>query len=68
VGSGTGTMARVNGVRVGGKTGTAQNPHGNDHALFVCYAPVESPRIVLAFVIENSGHGGSIALPRRGGC
>ena len=30
-----------------GKTGTAQNPHGKDHALFVCYAPVEDPRIVL---------------------
>jgi penicillin-binding protein 2 len=66
VDSGTATMARVKGVRVGGKTGTAQNPHGKDHALFVCYAPVEDPRIVLAFVIENSGHGGSIAAPMAG--
>ncbi len=64
--SGTGTAARVPGVRVAGKTGTAQNPHGNDHALFVCYAPVDDPRIALAFVIENSGHGGSVAAPKAG--
>ena len=64
--SGTGTAARVPGVRVAGKTGTAQNPHGDDHALFVCYAPVDDPRIALAFVIENSGHGGSVAAPKAG--
>jgi cell division protein FtsI/penicillin-binding protein 2 len=64
--SGTGTAARVAGVRVAGKTGTAQNPHGADHALFVCYAPVDDPRIAMAFVIENSGHGGSIAAPMAG--
>ena len=64
--SGTGTAARVPGVRVAGKTGTAQNPHGKDHALFVCYAPAEAPTIVLAFVIENSGHGGSVAAPMAG--
>ena len=64
--SGTGTAARVPGLRVAGKTGTAQNPHGKDHALFVCYAPAEDPQIVLAFVIENSGHGGTIAAPMAG--
>ena len=64
--SGTGTAARVPNVRVAGKTGTAQNPHGKDHALFVCYAPVDKPVIGLAFVIENSGHGGSIAAPMAG--
>jgi penicillin-binding protein 2 len=61
--SGTGTAARVPGLRVAGKTGTAQNPHGKDHALFVCYAPAEAPTIAMAFVVENSGHGGSIAAP-----
>lgn len=66
VAEGTGTAARVPGVRVAGKTGTAQNPHGEDHALFVCYAPVEAPRIALAVVIENSGHGGSVAAPIAG--
>jgi penicillin-binding protein 2 len=66
VDSGTGTAARIPGIRVAGKTGTAQNPHGNDHALFVCYAPADDPRIALAFVIENSGHGGSVAAPIAG--
>ena len=64
--SGTGTAARVPGVRVAGKTGTAQNPHGKDHALFACYAPADDPTIAIAIVVENSGHGGSIAAPRAG--
>ena len=64
--SGTGTAARVPEVRVAGKTGTAQNPHGDDHALFVCYAPIDDPKIAMAFVIENSGHGGSVAAPMAG--
>jgi penicillin-binding protein 2 len=66
VDEGTGTASRVQGVRVAGKTGTAQNPHGEDHALFVCYAPADKPEIAMAFVIENSGHGGSIAAPMAG--
>lgn len=61
--NGTGGRSRVGDIRVGGKTGTAQNPHGEDHALFICYAPVEDPRIVVAVVVEESGHGGSIAAP-----
>jgi penicillin-binding protein 2 len=60
---GTGTAARVPGVSVAGKTGTSQNPHGQDHALFVCYAPADKPTLAMAFVIENSGHGGSVAAP-----
>ena len=63
VDSGTGTAARVPGLAVAGKTGTAQNPHGKDHALFVCYAPASAPSIALAFVVENSGHGGTFAAP-----
>ncbi|MBI1798232.1 MAG: penicillin-binding protein 2 [Candidatus Eisenbacteria bacterium] len=63
VDAGTGTAARVPGIEVAGKTGTAQNPHGQPHAVFVCYAPAEHPTIVLAFMIENSGHGGSVAAP-----
>ncbi|NOT32555.1 MAG: penicillin-binding protein 2 [Candidatus Eisenbacteria bacterium] len=66
VSSGTGTAARVTGITVAGKTGTAQNPHGEDHALFVCYAPADHPEIAMAFVIENSGHGGSVAAPLAG--
>jgi penicillin-binding protein 2 len=61
--SGTGALARVPGVRVAGKTGTAQNPHGEDHALFIAFAPVDDPRVAIAVVVENAGHGGSIAAP-----
>ncbi len=64
--AGTGTASRVPGITVAGKTGTAQNPHGDDHALFVCYAPAQHPTIALAFVVENSGHGGSVAAPLAG--
>ena len=61
--NGTAHAAILPGVKVGGKTGTAQNPHGNDHALFVCFAPLEAPTIAMAVVAENMGHGGSISAP-----
>jgi len=61
--AGTAGAARLPGVAVAGKTGTAQNPHGNDHALFVCYAPAEAPTVAMAVVAENSGHGGSVSAP-----
>jgi penicillin-binding protein 2 len=48
---------------VGGKTGTAQNPHGNDHAWFICFAPVEAPQVAMAVILENAGHGGTQAAP-----
>jgi len=64
--AGTAARARVPGVRVAGKTGTAQNPHGNDHALFIAFAPVDAPRIALAIVVENGGHGSDAAAPVAG--
>ncbi|MBN1886230.1 MAG: penicillin-binding protein 2 [Candidatus Krumholzibacteriota bacterium] len=63
---GTARGARVAGVRVAGKTGTCQNPHGEDHALFVAYAPADDPEIVLVIVMENAGHGGAMAAPIAG--
>jgi penicillin-binding protein 2 len=60
---GTGTLARIPQITVAGKTGTAQNPHGEDHAWFVGYAPAENPRIVVAVLVENIGHGGTFAAP-----
>ncbi|NTW53245.1 MAG: penicillin-binding protein 2 [Chlorobaculum sp.] len=60
---GTGTLAQVPGVTVAGKTGTAQNPHGQDHAWFICFAPVENPKIAIAVLVENAGFGGSISAP-----
>jgi penicillin-binding protein 2 len=61
--AGTGTRARVGSFRIAGKTGTAQNPHGNDHAVFACFATVDDPRLAVAVIAEESGHGGSVAAP-----
>jgi penicillin-binding protein 2 len=63
---GTGRAARVASVRVGGKTGTAQNPHGDDHAWFAAIAPVSDARVALAVIVENGGHGGAVAAPIAG--
>ena len=64
---GTGGAAKVKGVRVGGKTGSAENPQGNKtHAWFVGVAPLENPEICVSVVMENAGHGGSAAAPVAG--
>ena len=60
---GTAMAARIPGIAVAGKTGTAQNPHGKDHAVFVCYAPADHPTIAMAWIAENSGHGGVVCAP-----
>ncbi len=66
VSRGTGMLARVRGIEVCGKTGTSQNPHGEDHSIFVGFAPAEEPSILVCLVIENAGHGGSVAAPITG--
>jgi penicillin-binding protein 2 len=63
---GTGRQAAVPGVEVAGKTGTAENPRGDDHAWFAGFAPTESPRIAVAVLVEHGGHGGSVAAPIAG--
>ncbi|MGB3341536.1 MAG: penicillin-binding protein 2 [bacterium] len=63
VASGTGQLARLNDFVVCGKTGTVQNPHGEDHALFIGFAPQDEPKIMVCLIVENAGHGGSIAAP-----
>jgi penicillin-binding protein 2 len=65
---GTGGLARIPGIESGGKTGTAQNPHGPDHAWYIGFAPLENPRIAIAVLIENAGFGGSFAAPVAGRC
>ncbi len=50
-------------MRVAGKTGTAQNPQGDDHAWFVCFAPVEDPKVAIAVIVEHGGKGGAVAAP-----
>jgi penicillin-binding protein 2 len=77
--NGTGKAARRPGADVCGKTGTAQvvglpeNEKARrekkigvlqrDHALFVCFAPLKNPEIAVAVIVENAGHGGSVAAP-----
>ena len=61
--TGTGRAAAISEVAICGKTGTAQNPHGKDHALFVAYAPEKNPEIALAIILEHAGHGGAMAAP-----
>lgn len=65
---GTGGLARVGGIQSAGKTGTAQNPHGPDHAWYVGFAPFDHPRIAIAVLVENAGFGGTAAAPLAGKC
>ncbi len=50
-------------IAICGKTGTAQNPHGKDHSVFIAFAPKENPKIAIAVYVENSGFGGTWAAP-----
>lgn len=69
VNSGTGKKAAISGIKVAGKTGTAENEmthqkKDKEHAWFVGFAPAENPRIAIAVILEYSGSsGGSIAAP-----
>ena len=61
--NGTGRHYLIEGVEVAGKTGTAENSHGKDHAIFIGYAPLENPKIAIAVVVENAGFGATWAAP-----
>lgn len=61
--NGTGKGCQLPGIKVAGKTGTAQNPQGDDHAWFVSYAPADNPQYAIAVIVENGGHGGTAAVP-----
>ena len=60
---GTASIAAVEGLEICGKTGTAQNPHGNDHSVFICFAPKDNPKIAVAAYVENGGFGATYAAP-----
>jgi peptidoglycan glycosyltransferase len=62
VDQGTGRPGGVSGVRVAGKTGTAEGA-GGPHAWFIAVAPVEDPTIAVAVLVEGGGAGGSVAAP-----
>jgi cell division protein FtsI/penicillin-binding protein 2 len=61
--TGTGRGADIPGLEVCGKTGTAQNPGGDDHAWFACLAPASNPQLALVVLVENAGYGSRSALP-----
>jgi penicillin-binding protein 2 len=60
---GTAASAKITGITVCGKTGTAQNPHGKDHSVFIAFAPKDNPKIAIAVYVENAGYGGTWAAP-----
>ncbi|HUX94509.1 MAG TPA: penicillin-binding protein 2 [Bacteroidales bacterium] len=60
---GTARIAAIRGIIVCGKTGTAQNPHGEDHSVFIAFAPKDDPKIAIAVYVENAGFGSTYAAP-----
>lgn len=60
---GTAGALKIEGIPYCAKTGTAQNPHGKDHSVFVCFAPIENPKIAVGILIENAGFGATWAGP-----
>jgi penicillin-binding protein 2 len=60
---GTARYYKIDSIQAGGKTGTVQNPHGDDHSMFIAFAPYDNPRIALAVVVENAGYGSTWAAP-----
>ncbi len=60
---GTAARARIEGISVCGKTGTVQNPHGEDHSGFFAFAPKDNPKIAIVVYVENAGFGGTWAAP-----
>lgn len=59
----TARIAKIPDIDVCGKTGTAQNPHGEDHSVFICFAPRNNPQIAVAVYVENGGSGARWAAP-----
>lgn len=60
---GTAVRGAVEGLDICGKTGTAQNPRGDDNSVFICFAPRDNPKIAIAVYVENGGFGATWAVP-----
>jgi len=60
---GTALVAHLDGVDICGKTGTAENPHGKAHSIFMAFAPKEKPKIAISVYVENAGYGATWAAP-----
>ena len=63
---GTGRNAQVDSISIAGKTGTVQNPQGDDHSVFIAFAPVDRPKIALIVYVENGVWGSTYAAPIAG--
>lgn len=61
--TGTARSSAIRGIEMCGKTGTAQNPHGDNHSVFVCFAPRTNPKICVAVLVENAGQGSWWSAP-----
>lgn len=66
VSRGSGRMAYIPGLEVCGKTGTSENPHGENHSVFFAFAPKDNPKIAVAVYVENAGYGSTYAAPIAG--
>jgi cell division protein FtsI/penicillin-binding protein 2 len=60
---GTAYWTRLDWMKSAGKTGTAQNPHGEHHAWYMAYAPADEPEIAIVVLVEHAGHGGEVSAP-----
>ncbi len=60
---GTARFSRIPGITMAGKTGTVQNPHGENHSAFIAFAPVDDPKIAISVIVENAGSGSAWAAP-----
>jgi penicillin-binding protein 2 len=60
---GTAAWYKLDSIPMCGKTGTAQNPHGRDHSLFIAFAPKDNPKIAISVIVENAGFGATWAVP-----
>lgn len=61
--SGTAHYYKMDSIPICGKTGTAQNPHGEDHSIFIAFAPKNNPKIAISVIVENAGFGATWAAP-----
>ena len=61
--TGTARASKIEGLEMCGKTGTAENPHGQDHSIFVAFAPKDNPKIALSIIVENGYWGSRWAAP-----
>jgi peptidoglycan glycosyltransferase len=60
---GTGRPINLKELAIAGKTGTAENPHGNAHSWFIGFAPAGRPRLAVAVLMEQGGYGARVAAP-----